>query len=506
MEQIEINVQKNIEEVEINVQPNVTQVIINEVVGAGVETVSGNLVDNTDPNNPIVNGIQTIVAGTNVSVDDTDPANPVISATGGGAETFLELIDTPSTYTGQSGKYPKVNEAETGLEFGDAPAPDLQAVLEQGASFSLSEGTATTTGQLGNYNALQNSFRDGSVITSVDGNVTRTTIRSGSKAGCIIVNEVYDDSTEITKQGQMGILESNVIIESNYQDLNNPDDSQTASANITDGEIVISQSKKGGNNNASFRLNPGDNLNPEYTTADDEDGEQTIATREWVQSNAPGGAVDSVNGQTGDVVLDAEDVGAEPALGFTPENVANKTTDINGAAGTYPDTPTVKEYVDTQIDSLIKQIDGSVGSVVNIGNTETLVYSLFIPANTLRENVLNQIEFPFEKITAAATALQLRMYASDNEFTLGNLFAFYSNSATTRLAFTFERIFRITGGNLDPYRFSNVSRLSNKGDTVAGIALLVPFNVTQNNWIHLTALHSSVSGDVQCIQGCLNYK
>jgi hypothetical protein len=265
---------------------------------------------------------------------------------GGGAETFLELIDTPSTYTGQAGKYPKVNESETGLEFDDAPAPDLQAVLEQGASFSLSQGTATTTGQLGNYNALQNSFRDGSVITSVDGNVTRTTIRSGSKAGCIIVNEVYDDSTEITKQGQMGILESNVIIESNYQDLNNPDDSQTASANITDGEIVISQSKKGGNNNASLRLNPGDGLFPEYTTADDEDGEQTIATREWVQANVSGGAVDSVNNKTGDVVLDAEDVGAEPALGFTPENVANKTTDINGVAGTYPDTPTVKEYVD----------------------------------------------------------------------------------------------------------------------------------------------------------------
>lgn len=37
------------------------------------------------------------------------------------------------------------------------------------------------------------------------------------------------------------------------------------------------------------------------------------------------------------------------ALGYTPENVANKTTNINGAAGTYPDTPTVKNYVDNQI-------------------------------------------------------------------------------------------------------------------------------------------------------------
>lgn len=29
--------------------------------------------------------IQSIVAGTNVTVDDTDPANPIVSASGGGS-------------------------------------------------------------------------------------------------------------------------------------------------------------------------------------------------------------------------------------------------------------------------------------------------------------------------------------------------------------------------------------------------------------------------------------
>ena len=37
----------------------------------------------------------------------------------------------------------------------------------------------------------------------------------------------------------------------------------------------------------------------------------------------------------------------QDSLGFTPENVSNKTTNISGVAGTYPDTPTVKSYVDT---------------------------------------------------------------------------------------------------------------------------------------------------------------
>lgn len=41
--------------------------------------------------------------------------------TGGGASTFLALTDTPSTYTGQAGKYVKVNATEDELEF-DTPA------------------------------------------------------------------------------------------------------------------------------------------------------------------------------------------------------------------------------------------------------------------------------------------------------------------------------------------------------------------------------------------------
>jgi hypothetical protein len=45
--------------------------------GSGyVESVTGNLVDNTDPINPIVSGVEGV---TGTGVDNTDPANPVIS-------------------------------------------------------------------------------------------------------------------------------------------------------------------------------------------------------------------------------------------------------------------------------------------------------------------------------------------------------------------------------------------------------------------------------------------
>ena len=43
-----------------------------------------------------------------------------LTAAGGGASTFLGLTDTPSAYTGQAGKYAKVNSGEDALEF-DTP-------------------------------------------------------------------------------------------------------------------------------------------------------------------------------------------------------------------------------------------------------------------------------------------------------------------------------------------------------------------------------------------------
>lgn len=56
-------------------------------------------VDATDPANPIVSAhgsgfgvVESIVAGTNVTVDDTDPANPIVSAAGGGGSGIVETI------------------------------------------------------------------------------------------------------------------------------------------------------------------------------------------------------------------------------------------------------------------------------------------------------------------------------------------------------------------------------------------------------------------------------
>jgi hypothetical protein len=73
--------------------------LINLVNNTGVQSVVAGdniTVDNTDPNNPIVSGenggVQSIVAGTNVTVDNTDPDNPIVSSTGGTTPTIQEVL------------------------------------------------------------------------------------------------------------------------------------------------------------------------------------------------------------------------------------------------------------------------------------------------------------------------------------------------------------------------------------------------------------------------------
>jgi hypothetical protein len=59
-------------------------------------------------------------------------------------------------------------------------------------------------------------------------------------------------------------------------------------------------------------------------------------------------------------------VQVEPFLGFTPENVLNKVTTMTGGTDTYPDTPTVKNYVDDAV--TVKFVD--VTSSRNVLSTD----------------------------------------------------------------------------------------------------------------------------------------
>jgi hypothetical protein len=96
--------------------------------------------------------------------------------------------------------------------------------------------------------------------------------------------------------------------------------------------------------------------------------EETIATREWVEDNAGGGAVDSVNGQTGVVVLDAEDVG----LG----NVDN-TSDLDKPISTATQTALDEKADLTQVGNLIREdFTFGLSQTFTLANNYGQVYSV----------------------------------------------------------------------------------------------------------------------------------
>jgi hypothetical protein len=116
-------------------------------------------------------------------------------------------------------------------------------------------------------------------------------------------------------------------------------------------------------------------------------------------------SVTSVNGQTGDVILDYNDVGAQQELGYTPENVANKeniTLDISESK--YPTNKLVKEYIDTSLstkqDSLGYTPENVANKTTNIDdgvdtylNTPTVKNALNLKQDVLGytpENVVNK--------------------------------------------------------------------------------------------------------------------
>lgn len=105
------------------------------------------------------------------------------------------------------------------------------------------------------------------------------------------------------------------------------------------------------------------------------DGERLAAdsteTRgvDWLPTGGGGGSVDSVNGQTGDVVLDAGDVGADPA-GTAVTAVATHSADTTNVHGI---VDTAVLATDAEVTSAVAAHDADTTAVHGIANTAALV-------------------------------------------------------------------------------------------------------------------------------------
>lgn len=98
---------------------------------------------------------------------------------------------------------------------------------------------------------------------------------------------------------------------------------------------------------------------------------------EWVNQSGGGGAVDSVNGQTGTVVLDAEDVGALPDTTVIPTKTSDLTNDsgfLSSAVTSFNGNTGAVTY-----SAPVTSVNGQTGAVT----TPNTTYTFSINANVI---------------------------------------------------------------------------------------------------------------------------
>jgi hypothetical protein len=97
----------------------------------------------------IADGIAYIRKRTEAGVESIEPMGGGGGGTGG-VDTFIELTDTPASYSGQAGKVPKVKSDESGLEFVDADSLILNAatLTFSGLNVSFTAGENLVKGEV----------------------------------------------------------------------------------------------------------------------------------------------------------------------------------------------------------------------------------------------------------------------------------------------------------------------------------------------------------------------
>jgi hypothetical protein len=148
--------------------------------------------------------------------------------------------------------------------------------------------------------------------------------------------------------------------------------------------------------------------------------------------------------------------GKQNALGFTPEDVANKQTDLTASATKYPTVNAVNTGLALKQNALVytpyKNIQTS--QTVHTGTTaETLIFTATIPAGSFNSTDVIKVLFGTNKSTALGTySLRLRVNTT-NTISGAPTIALYSGTATAQVNIMM-RNYNLNGGNLYGFMFT----------------------------------------------------
>jgi hypothetical protein len=142
--------------------------------------------------------------------------------------------------------------------------------------------------------------------------------------------------------------------------------------------------------------------------------------------------------------------GKQNALGFTPEDVANKQTDLTASATKYPTVNAVNTGLALKQNILsytpYKNIQTSQTAVTGT-TVETIVFTATIPAGTFNSSDIIKVLYGANKTTATSTyTLRLRINTT-NTIVGAPTIAIYNGTATAQMNIL-TRSFNLNGGNL----------------------------------------------------------
>ena len=225
--------------------------------------------------------------------------------------TFLGLTDTPNAYAGQGGKFVKVNITPDGLEFGTIGAADLPSGID---AEKIANGTVTNTEfqYLANVTSDVQSQLGAKEVSANKGQLNGyASLDAGGKVPsaqlpAIAMVDVFVVASEVA-QLALTVEEGDVCVRTDlsrsYIALN--DDNITMAdwqELLTPTDAVLSVNGLTG----AVTLDPDDlddtSTTHKFTTSGD------ISKLSGIESGAEVNTVDSVNGQTGAVSLDPDDL------------------------------------------------------------------------------------------------------------------------------------------------------------------------------------------------------
>jgi hypothetical protein len=432
--------------IDINVTPTIQQVTINTVDNITVINV----------NTQSGGGIQTIVAGTNVTVDNTDPLNPIISATGGGGG--VPTLDQVLTEGNTSDKSIILDEGAGGFRM----AMDFGSTI-----ISITENSSGNLGYLS----------ESGMVTR---NATNTIFGEYGKG--------YMQLKTTATSGIANIKGTNLTSNRNYE---LPNASGTIA--LTSDIPTIDATPTDGSANAVSSNGVFDALATKVSKSD-----YTPAHSILVQQSGTGSPTalqvgnNTLVGRVSGGGSDIDDLSTSQVRTMLSINNVDNTSDANKPVSTATQTALdLKADKSSTPNIVIRNITPSTALTGTTIETQITSFNFTIPANTFSASDILKIEtIAWEKSgTANASTCRIKLSNTNNYAGASNVLILAASAGNINMRGT--RTYKIAGGNLKGFMSSSANGIFND-NTLSSVAVsTLALDVTQPIYGFVSLTNSS---------------